>query len=54
MVAAVNASFVELPKFDFNLTGMGDFLQMPLLNDAIRSIINAQLANMAVLPASFV
>lgn len=54
MVAALNASFVELPKFDFNLTGMGDFLQLPLLNDAIRSVINAQMANMAVLPNSMV
>jgi Ca2+-dependent lipid-binding protein len=30
------------------------FLQLPLLNDAIRSIINAQMANMCVLPNSMV
>lgn len=38
MIAAMAASFVELPRFDFNLTGMGDFLQLPLLSDAIRSV----------------
>jgi Ca2+-dependent lipid-binding protein len=54
MVASMSGSFVELPKFDFNLTGMGDFLQLPLLSDAIRSVINTQLANMAVLPNTMI
>ncbi|CAD5213567.1 unnamed protein product [Bursaphelenchus okinawaensis] len=54
MIGGFSASFVELPKFDFNLTGMGDFLQLPLLIDAIRSIINAQMANLCVLPNSIV
>ncbi|CAD5220105.1 unnamed protein product [Bursaphelenchus xylophilus] len=54
MIGGFSASFVELPKFDFNLTGMGDFLQLPLLMDAIRSIINAQMANLCVLPNSIV
>lgn len=33
---------------------MGDFLQLPLLNDAIRSVINAQLANLCVLPNTMI
>ncbi|KAI6201967.1 Extended synaptotagmin-2 [Aphelenchoides besseyi] len=54
MIAGISGSFVELPKFDFNLTGMGDFLQLPLLITAIRSVINAQMANLCVLPNSIV
>jgi hypothetical protein len=54
MVAGISGSFVELPKFDFNLTGMGEFIQLPLLNDAIRSVVNAQLANLCVLPNTMI
>lgn len=43
-----------MPKFDFILTGIGEFVQLPGLIDAIRSIINLQLANLAVLPNKIV
>lgn len=46
----MSGSFIELPRFDFNLTGMGEFVQLPGLIDAIRSVINTQVANLAVLP----
>jgi Ca2+-dependent lipid-binding protein len=46
----MSGSFIELPKFDFILTGIGEFIQLPGLIDAIRSIINLQIANLAVLP----
>jgi hypothetical protein len=54
MFGGLSGSFVELPKLDFNLTGMGDFLQLPLLIDAIRSVVNAQMANLCVLPNSII
>jgi len=50
----VAGAFIELPKFDFNLTGMGEFVQLPGLIDAIRSVINTQMANLAVLPNKIV
>ena len=40
MVGGISGSFIELPKFDFNLTGVGEFVQIPGLIDAIRTIIN--------------
>ncbi|KAL7071319.1 hypothetical protein ACQ4LE_009484 [Meloidogyne hapla] len=54
LVGGISGSFIELPKFDFNLTGIGEFVQLPGLIDAIRSIINLQLANLAVLPNKIV
>uniref|UniRef100_A0A915MR48 C2 domain-containing protein n=1 Tax=Meloidogyne javanica TaxID=6303 RepID=A0A915MR48_MELJA len=54
MVGGISGSFIELPKFDFILTGIGEFVQLPGLIDAIRSIINLQLANLAVLPNKIV
>lgn len=54
MIGGVSGSFVELPKFDFNLTGMGEFVQLPGLIDAIRTIVNAQVANLCVLPNKIV
>ncbi|KAF7637201.1 hypothetical protein Mgra_00003376, partial [Meloidogyne graminicola] len=54
MVGGISGSFIELPKFDFILTGVGEFVQLPGLINAIRSIINLQLANLAVLPNKIV
>uniref|UniRef100_A0AC34F5D6 Extended synaptotagmin-2 n=1 Tax=Panagrolaimus sp. ES5 TaxID=591445 RepID=A0AC34F5D6_9BILA len=54
MVGGISGSFIELPKFDFNLTGMGEFVQLPGLIDAIRSVVNAQIANLCVLPNKIV
>ncbi|KAI1729382.1 c2 domain-containing protein [Ditylenchus destructor] len=53
-VGGCSGSLIELPKFDFNLTGMGEFVQLPGLIDAIRSIMNSQIANIAVLPNKIV
>lgn len=50
MIGGISVAFMELPKFDFNLTGMGEFVQLPGLINAIRSIINTQIANIVVLP----
>uniref|UniRef100_A0A915DBB7 SMP-LTD domain-containing protein n=1 Tax=Ditylenchus dipsaci TaxID=166011 RepID=A0A915DBB7_9BILA len=54
MIGGISGSFMELPKFDFNLTGMGEFVQLPGLIDAIRSVMNAQIANLFVLPNKMV
>ncbi|KAH7731441.1 C2 domain-containing protein [Aphelenchoides avenae] len=54
MIGGISGSFIELPKFDFNLTGMGEFVQLPGLISAIRSVINAQVANLCVLPNKIV
>jgi Ca2+-dependent lipid-binding protein len=54
MVGGISGSFIELPKIDFNLTGMGEFVQLPGLIDAIRSVVNAQIANLCVLPNKIV
>lgn len=54
MIGGISGSFIELPKFDFNLTGMGEFVQLPGLINAIRSVINAQTSNICVLPNKIV
>lgn len=54
MIGGISGSFIELPKFDFNLTGMGEFVQLPGLIDAIRSVVNSQIANLCVLPNKIV
>ncbi|KAE9556463.1 hypothetical protein FO519_000348 [Halicephalobus sp. NKZ332] len=54
MIGGISGSFIELPKFDFNLTGMGEFIQLPGLIDAIRSVVNSQIANLCVLPNKIV
>ncbi len=33
---------VEQPKMDFNLTGMGEMVELPGLYNAIRSVVHAQ------------
>ncbi|KHJ90737.1 hypothetical protein OESDEN_09410 [Oesophagostomum dentatum] len=42
MVGGVSGSFLEMPKIDFNLTGMGEFIELPGLMNALRSIVNSQ------------
>ncbi|KAK0419418.1 hypothetical protein QR680_014133 [Steinernema hermaphroditum] len=54
MIGGISASFIEMPKFDFNLTGMGEFAQLPGLITAIRSIVNSQVAALCVLPNKIV
>uniref|UniRef100_A0A1I7TEW1 FTH domain-containing protein n=2 Tax=Caenorhabditis tropicalis TaxID=1561998 RepID=A0A1I7TEW1_9PELO len=43
-----------MPKMDFNLTGMGEMVELPGLIDAIRSVINSQIAALCVLPNEIV
>lgn len=50
MIGGISGSFIELPKFDFNLTGMGELVQLPGLIDAIRTVVHSQIASLAVLP----
>uniref|UniRef100_A0AC34FYN3 Uncharacterized protein n=1 Tax=Panagrolaimus sp. ES5 TaxID=591445 RepID=A0AC34FYN3_9BILA len=50
----VSFAFMELPKFKFNLTGIGDFLEYPGLSKTIQSIADFQLANCCVFPNKFV
>uniref|UniRef100_A0A0N4ZI70 Extended synaptotagmin-2 n=1 Tax=Parastrongyloides trichosuri TaxID=131310 RepID=A0A0N4ZI70_PARTI len=50
MIGGISASFIDLPKFDFNLTGMGEFGNLPGLTNAIRTIVNQQIRDMCVLP----
>ncbi|VDK57177.1 unnamed protein product [Cylicostephanus goldi] len=42
MIGGVSGSFLEMPKIDFNLTGMGEMVELPGLMNAIRSVINSQ------------
>uniref|UniRef100_A0A914RU67 C2 domain-containing protein n=1 Tax=Parascaris equorum TaxID=6256 RepID=A0A914RU67_PAREQ len=44
MVGGVAGYFLEMPKIDFNLTGMGEMVELPGLMNAIRTIVNAQVA----------
>ncbi|CAJ0931463.1 unnamed protein product, partial [Mesorhabditis belari] len=54
MIGGISASFLEMPKIDFNLTGMGEFVELPGLMNAIRSVLNSQVAAFAVLPNEIV
>eukprot|EP00081_Caenorhabditis_elegans_P027437 NP_741181.1 Extended SYnapTotagmin homolog [Caenorhabditis elegans] len=54
MVGGVSGTFLEMPKMDFNLTGMGEMVELPGLIDAIRSVINSQIAALCVLPNEIV
>ncbi|KJH46599.1 C2 domain protein, partial [Dictyocaulus viviparus] len=42
MIGGVAGSFLEMPKIDFNLTGMGEMVELPGLMNAIRSVVNSQ------------
>ncbi|VDK74121.1 unnamed protein product [Litomosoides sigmodontis] len=50
MVGGVSGFFLEKPKIDFNLTGMGEFVELPGLLNAIRAIIDSQVSSLCVLP----
>ncbi|KAJ1372931.1 hypothetical protein KIN20_035243 [Parelaphostrongylus tenuis] len=50
MVGGVAGSFLEMPKIDFSLTGMGEMVELPGLMNAIRSVVNSQVAAICVLP----
>uniref|UniRef100_A0A915Q6N5 C2 domain-containing protein n=1 Tax=Setaria digitata TaxID=48799 RepID=A0A915Q6N5_9BILA len=54
MVGGVSGFFLEKPKIDFNLTGMGEFVELPGLLNAIRSIIDSQVSALCVLPNEIV
>ncbi|CAJ0599487.1 unnamed protein product [Cylicocyclus nassatus] len=54
MIGGVSGSFLEMPKIDFNLTGMGEMVELPGLMNAIRSVINSQVAALCVLPNEIV
>lgn len=54
MIGGVTGFFLETPKIDFNLTGMGEMVELPGLLNAIRSIVNAQVSNICVLPNEIV
>lgn len=54
MIGGVSGSFLEMPRMDFNLTGMGEMVELPGLIDAIRSVINSQVAALCVLPNEIV
>lgn len=54
MIGGISGSFIEMPKYDFDFTGMGEFVQLPGLINAIRSVIDVQIANLCVLPNSIV
>ncbi|MFH4975035.1 hypothetical protein AB6A40_001744 [Gnathostoma spinigerum] len=54
MVGGISGSFLETPKIDFNLTGMGEMVELPGLMNAIRSVMNAQVSNICVLPNEIV
>ncbi|CAB3402497.1 unnamed protein product [Caenorhabditis bovis] len=50
MIGGISATFLEMPRMDFNLTGMGEMVELPGLIDAIRSVINSQIGALCVLP----
>uniref|UniRef100_A0A1I7W1K8 C2 domain-containing protein n=1 Tax=Loa loa TaxID=7209 RepID=A0A1I7W1K8_LOALO len=54
MVGGVSGFFLEKPKIDFNLTGMGEFVELPGLLNAIRAIIDSQVSALCVLPNEIV
>uniref|UniRef100_A0A0R3RWY1 C2 domain-containing protein n=1 Tax=Elaeophora elaphi TaxID=1147741 RepID=A0A0R3RWY1_9BILA len=54
MVGGVSGFFLEKPKIDFNLTGMGEFVELPGLLNAIRAIIDSQVTALCVLPNEIV
>uniref|UniRef100_A0A158R441 Extended synaptotagmin-2 n=1 Tax=Syphacia muris TaxID=451379 RepID=A0A158R441_9BILA len=50
MIGGISAYFLEPPKIDFNLTGVGEMVELPGLISTIRSILNTQVCNICVLP----
>ncbi|GMS89252.1 hypothetical protein PENTCL1PPCAC_11427 [Pristionchus entomophagus] len=54
MVGGVSGTFLEMPKVDFNLTGMGEMVELPGLMTAIRTVVNSQIAAICVVPNEIV
>ncbi|VDN02827.1 unnamed protein product [Thelazia callipaeda] len=54
MVGGISGFFLEKPKIDFNLTGMGEFVELPGLLNAIRAIIDSQVSALCVVPNEIV
>ncbi|VIO90608.1 C2 domain containing protein [Brugia malayi] len=54
MVGGISGFFLEKPKIDFNLTGMGEFVELPGLLNAVRAIIDSQVSALCVLPNEIV
>ncbi|MCP9258736.1 Extended synaptotagmin-2 [Dirofilaria immitis] len=56
MVGGVSGFFWKnrFQKIDFNLTGMGEFVELPGLLNAIRAIIDSQVSALCVLPNEIV
>lgn len=54
MVGGVTAFFLDDPVIDFNLTGLGEMVEVPGLMGAIRSVVTTQVRAIAVLPNEIV
>ena len=54
MVGGVTAFFLDDPTIDFNLTGMGEMVEIPGLMGAIRSVVTTQVRSICVLPNEIV
>ncbi|VDM12278.1 unnamed protein product, partial [Wuchereria bancrofti] len=54
MVGGISGFFLEKPKIDFNLTGMGEFVELPGLLNAVHAIIDSQVSALCVLPNEIV
>jgi Ca2+-dependent lipid-binding protein len=54
MVGGVTAFFLDDPKIDFNLTGLGEMVELPGLMGAIRSVVTSQVRAICVLPNEIV
>ncbi|GMR42149.1 hypothetical protein PMAYCL1PPCAC_12344 [Pristionchus mayeri] len=54
MVGGVSGTFLEMPKVDFNLTGMGEMVELPGLMSAIRTVVNSQISALCVVPNEIV
>jgi Ca2+-dependent lipid-binding protein len=50
---AVAISFTEVPKIDFNLTGIANIVELPFLSDILHNTIGRIVADMFVLPKKF-
>ncbi|KFD57760.1 hypothetical protein M513_01430, partial [Trichuris suis] len=46
--------FLDEPAFDFKMTGLGEFMDMPGLTRALKFVVNSQIANLCVLPNEIV
>uniref|UniRef100_A0A915HL66 C2 domain-containing protein n=1 Tax=Romanomermis culicivorax TaxID=13658 RepID=A0A915HL66_ROMCU len=54
MIGGVTAFFLDVPTIDFDLTGLGEFVELPLLITTVRNVINTQVSSICVLPNEIV